>query len=109
MKGHHQGFQVAGAEPDQGLVAAAAGHGHAETEQETADDGAGPAEGCGQIDGLIDVDGFGHMQCLGAKDGHGDGQHPGPEPVVIPHENGVRDGAHGAEVCPLRRRAENGT
>ena len=103
----HQRLQVAGADADQGLRAAARAERHADAEQEAADDVGQPGEVRPGVDRLGEVDDAGEVQRARAEQRHRDGEQPHAHAAGVAHVDPVGHRAHGAEVGLVADRAED--
>ncbi len=106
---HHDRFEVAAADPDQALVAAAAGERHADAEHQSAEDVLGQQQVAAAIgrEAAADVDKAQVLQQHDAEHRRRDRQQPGAYAAGVAHVHQVRDGAHGAEVGLVDHRAQD--
>ncbi len=106
---HHDGLEVATPDTDQGLVATAGAKGHADAEQQSAQQVLGPDQLAHSIgrEGIVGVRQVHGLQYRHPKQGHGDGQQPGAHAAGIAHVHPVGDGTHGAEVGLVGDRAQH--
>ena len=104
---YHQGLEVAAAEPDQRLAATTRSKGHAEAEQESADQVGQPGDPRRRVDRLRQVDQARRFQRRRAGDRDGDRQQPHAHPAPVADVHDVGDRAHRAEVDAVGDRAED--
>ena len=100
-------LQVAGADADQRLAAAARGDRHAEAEHEAADQVREPGHLRAGVDRLREVDVARRLQRGRAGDRDGDGEQPHAHAPPVAEVHHVGDRAHRAEAHAVRDRAED--
>ena len=107
---HHderqQRAQVARSDAREIAAGTAAGEYHAVAEHQTTEDVAEPIQVGTEIHRLGQCDDAGCVERLGADDGGGAGQQPGPEAAIIAERHDVGDRAHRTEIGPEHDVAE---
>jgi hypothetical protein len=103
-----QRFQVAAADPDQRLAAAAGRERHPEAEQEAADGERQPAHAIAGVERFREVDHAGDLQRRSARDGDRDRQQPHAKAALVAEVHRIADRTHRAEVDARGDGAEDG-